>query len=44
MGCLGMQLTPHFEHIDQPDLMELTLEAGMAVHVAERGEHLYVKI
>ncbi|OAA58062.1 Molybdenum cofactor sulfurase [Niveomyces insectorum RCEF 264] len=44
MGCLGMQLTPLFDQPDKPESMELTLEAGMAVDVLARGEHLYVKI
>ncbi|CAK7232023.1 hypothetical protein SBRCBS47491_008127 [Sporothrix bragantina] len=32
----GIQLTPLFEDLDKPDLMELTLEVGMSVHVLQR--------
>ena len=32
---LDIQLTPMFEHTDKPELMELTLEVGMSVHVLQ---------
>lgn len=43
-GCLGMQMAPYFENTDKPDMMELTLEAGMSVTVLQKGAHKYIKI